>query len=75
MGPYFTKRWVLIGSLSQSLGVLISFRGSVTVPKWYRNGPKKSHLLPLLRDAKLESQISNPGLEALGGLASQILGR
>ena len=28
MGPYFTKKWVLIGSLSQSLGVLISFGGS-----------------------------------------------
>ena len=28
MGPYFTKKWVLIGSLSQSLGVLISFRDS-----------------------------------------------
>ena len=28
LGPYFTKKWVLIGSLSQSLGVFISFRGS-----------------------------------------------
>ena len=28
LGPYFTKKWVLIGSLSQSMGVLISFRGS-----------------------------------------------
>ena len=27
-GPYFTKKWVLIGSLSQSLGVLISFGDS-----------------------------------------------
>ena len=27
-GPYFTKKWVLIGSLSQSLGVLFSFWGS-----------------------------------------------
>ena len=30
MGPYFTKKWVLIGSLSQSFGVLISFRDSAT---------------------------------------------
>ena len=29
MGPYFTKKWVLIGSLSQSLGVHISFGCSV----------------------------------------------
>ena len=28
LGPYFTKEWVLFGSLSQSLGVFISFRGS-----------------------------------------------
>ena len=31
-GPYFTKKWVLIGSLSQSLGVFISFRGSAMRP-------------------------------------------
>ena len=28
LGPHFTKNWVLIGSLSQSLGVFISFGGS-----------------------------------------------
>ena len=30
LGPYFTKSWVPIGSLSQSLGVPISFRDSAT---------------------------------------------
>ena len=31
MGPYFTRKWVFIGSLSQSLGVLISFGDSAVV--------------------------------------------
>ena len=34
MGPYFTKKWVLIGSLSQSFGVLISFRDSENGDKY-----------------------------------------
>ena len=36
-GPYFTKKWVPIGSLSQSLGVLISLGVSaygLMIPKW-----------------------------------------
>ena len=32
-GPYITKKWVLIGSLSQSLGVFISFRDSALLPR------------------------------------------
>ena len=31
LGPYCTKKWVLIGSLSQSLGVFISFRDSANL--------------------------------------------
>ena len=34
LGPYFTKKWVLIGSLSQSLGVLTSFGGSAFLTSW-----------------------------------------
>ena len=43
LGPYFTKKWGLFGSLSQSLGVVLSFRdsenGAKVESQFYQDGP------------------------------------
>ena len=52
LGPYFIKKWILIGSLSQSLGVLNSFGGNVIA---YDIEPCCFHQCPIeeLQDATL----------------------
>ena len=45
MGPYFTKKWVLIGSLSQSLGVLISFGDSAVCESQWPEAPMRAEFL------------------------------
>ena len=54
LGPYSTKKWVLIGSLPQSLGVFISFRDSET------GGQRQSHLPHYLlpRSQNLRTRLS-----------------